>query len=325
MKINFEVKYLGQTLKNPIIIGSSGLTGNIESIKLLEKNNAAAVVIKSIFEEQILIEKKELSAQKIGNDFYNTFYNYSKNYSPTHYLKLIEQASKQTNIPIIASIIASASGNWIDFVKQIEQAGAKAIEINFFRMPYDVALNAIEYEKICIDILKAIKKETTLPIALKLGFWGLNISHLIKRIKIEKLAEAIVLFNKQYDLDIDIENNEFIAHNLLSSIDNTMPSLRWIAALKQKTNIPLVANTGVFSGYDIVKQILAGATATQVVSAIYKLGEGYITTMLNQLRDWMIKKEYKKLDHFRGKMSFAKNMDINRFEKQQFIKFYGSY
>ncbi len=325
MKLNFEVKYLNYTLKNPIIIGSSSLTASAENIKILAQNNAAAVVLKSIYEEQIMIEKFGMKSKEIGKQAYEAFKEFSKNYSANKYPDLIKECKKQTDIPIIASIITSGKYNWYKYTTILEEAGADALEINFALLPYDEAMECIELEKILFEMLKTIRKQTKLPIVIKLSFYGLNLTHIIKRIAVEKLADAVVLFNRFYNPDIDTDNMEFISKNILSFIEENMPSLRWIAALYNRIKIPFIASSGIFSGKDIVKQILVGATAVEVVSAIYKLGEGYINTMLNQIRDWMIAKEYKKLNDFRGIMSFEKTEDVNLFEKLEFLKYFSNY
>ncbi len=327
MRVDLSVKYLGLTLKNPIIVGSSGLTASVERIKSLEKNNAAAVVLKSLFEEQILME----GVKEIGDeDFlypeaYDYIKQYSENYGVDKYLDLVEKATKNVEIPVIASINCAAEGDWSGFAKKVEQAGAKALEVNIAILPTDETKTAADYEKLHLNILREVRKAVSIPIAVKLSYYGTNLAYLIKRIAWEKIADAVVLFNRFYNPDFDIDNFEITSSHILSHAEDIMPALRWIALLSPKIKTQFVATTGIFTGLDIVKQILAGATAVQVVSAIYKMGESYIDTLLQQIKDWMREKEFPNLDAFRGKMSFKNVPNPQVFERVQFMKYYGNF
>ncbi len=323
--MDLSIKYLGYTLKNPIIIGSSGLTNSVEKIKVLEENNAGAVVLKSLFEEQIL-QDASIEAE---NYLYPEAYDYIKEYSMSNgldkYLRLIEDARKEVSIPIIASINARTNGDWTDFAKKVESAGAHAIELNIGILPTDINQECSKIEELHLKILEKVKKSVSIPIAVKISFLTGGLAHLIKQIAWSKTADAIVMFNRFYNPDIDLDKMEVTVSNVLSNAEDIMPSLRWIALLSDLFDIQFVGSTGIFTAEGVIKEILAGADAVQVVSAIYKHGPTYINTLIEQLKDWMQNKGFDKISDFKGKMSMANLKNPEVYERIQFMKYYGNF
>lgn len=322
--MDLSIKYLGYTLKNPVIVGSSGLTNSVDKIIKLEKNNAAAVVVKSLFEEQIL----QKSAIEANNYLYPEAYDYIQQYSQSNsidkYLKLIEGARKAVQIPIIASLNARTDGDWVEFAKKIESAGAHAIELNISILPFNPNTDCKTIEKLHLKILEKVKKKISIPLSVKISSFSSGLANLVQKIAWSKTAQSIIMFNRFYNPDIDINKMELSVSNVFSNAEDLMPSLRWIAMLSEKFETQFVASTGVYTGEDVIKQLLVGADAVQVVSAIYKHGEIYINTIVNQLKDWMQEKKYFSISDFKGKLSTSKLENPNVFERVQFMKYYGT-
>ncbi|MBN2891032.1 MAG: dihydroorotate dehydrogenase-like protein [Bacteroidales bacterium] len=323
--MDLSIKYLGYTLKNPIIVGSSGLTNSVDKIKKLEANNAGAVVLKSLFEEQIISQATQEATDYMYPEAYDYVKEYSKSFSIDRYLKLIETARKEVKIPVIASINARSNGDWVDFAKRVESAGSHGIELNVSILPTDEKMTCKDVEQIHLKILENVKKQISIPISVKISSYSSGLSNLVQQIAWSKTVESIVMFNRFYNPDIDINKMEVTVSNVFSSAEDLMPSLRWIAMLAEKyKSTSFVASTGVYTGEDAIKQILVGADAVQVVSAIYKHGEGYIGTILNQIKDWMKAKKFHSITDFKGKMSLSKQVNQNVFERVQFMKYYGN-
>ncbi|MBC8489969.1 MAG: dihydroorotate dehydrogenase-like protein [Bacteroidetes bacterium] len=325
--MDLTTNYMGLTLKNPIIIGSSGLTNSVEKIKKLENNGAGAVVLKSLFEEQLLVDRDRLIEQDKQYFWYpeavDYINNYAKEFGIKEYSDLIKNAKKDIDIPIIASINCISAGEWILFANRIEDAGADALELNVSLLPSDETRSSEENEKIYFDIIKKVKAKVSIPVSLKMSFYSSGLARLIQKLSWTKNVDSFVLFNRYYSPDIDINNFKIISSNVFSQPQEITTSLRWIALLSEKVKCDLIASTGIHSGEGVVKQILAGATAVQIVSAIYKKSPEYITTILNELKDWMKNKGFNSLDEFRGKMSNKKVENPAAFERVQFMKYFG--
>lgn len=322
--MDLSVKYLGYTLKNPVIVGSSGLTNSVEKIKRLAKNNAGAVVLKSLFEEQILQHSSREAENYLYPEAYDYIQEYSKSYGIDKYLNLIENARKEVDIPIIASLNARTDGEWVDFAKKIEAAGAHGIELNISILPFNPETDCKTIEKLHLKILENVKSKVSIPLSVKISSFSSGLANLIQQISWSKTVGSIIMFNRFYNPDIDINKMELTTSNVFSFAEDLMPSLRWIAMLSEKFDTQFVASTGIYTGEDLVKQLLVGADATQVVSAIYKHGESYINTIISQLKDWMEEKKYYKISDFKGKLSMSKLPNPNVFERVQFMKYYGS-
>jgi dihydroorotate dehydrogenase (fumarate) len=323
---NLTVNYMGLSLRNPIISGSSGLTNSIADIKEFEEKGAGAIVLKSIFEEEIRRElEKDLNKMNRANflypetmDFYDT---YATDDSLTNYLKLIKDAKQSVKIPIIASINCVTAEKWPYYAQNLQDAGADALELNVFIMPSDFGMSPQDHEKVYFDIVKEVKKHVKIPVALKISYYSTNLGAFIQKISNSGI-DGLVLFNRFYSPDIDINNFEVLSTNVMSSPNELAISLRWIAIMSGRVGCDLAASTGVHDGAGVIKQILAGANAVQVASSFYKNGKGVLTNMVDDLTQWMDEKGYKSIDDFRGKMSQQKATNPAAYERMQFMKYF---
>ncbi len=322
---DLTTKYLGLTLKNPIIIGSSGLTDSVEMIKKIEESGAAAVVLKSIFEEEILLEA-DITLDAAVKDGFTAeafdYYDYKiKNDNLSKYISLIKEVKAAVSIPVIASINCTSSHEWPYFAKKITEAGPDALELNIFSLPTKLNKTASENEKVYYDIVEKLKKNISIPISLKISYYSSNLGAQILKLS-ESGISGLVLFNRSFSPDFDIDNFTVTTSNVLSKVDELSISLRWVAIMSGRVKCDIAASTGVHDAEGLIKQILAGADTVQIVSVLYEKGVGYVRTMLEELQKWMEKHDFKNLDDFRGKMSQSKSDDPALYERVQFMKYF---
>ncbi len=319
-----ETNYMGLTLKNPIIIGSSGLTNSTRKIIELESNGAAAVVLKSIFEEQILMEASYLETKYLSHA---EEMDYLTHYTQTHaldkYLKLIKDLKKEVSIPVIASINCSfaSPAAWVSFAKKIQDSGADALELNIFILPGDFKQKGEDIEKIYFDVIDEVNAHVSIPIALKLSFYFSGLANMIFNLSVRSVA-GIVLFNRFYRPDIDLENMIVVSSHIFSTPEEIAFPLQWIGLLSGQVKCDLAATTGIHDGNDVIKCLLVGAKAVQVVTTIYKNGPAHIEVMLNQIKNWMKQHHYGKLQDFIGKLSHGHIKDPVKYERCQFMKYF---
>ena len=319
--------FAGLALKNPIIIGSSGLSDSLENMLDLEKNGAAAIVLKSLFEEEILMEMNA-SLHKMSSDGflypetvdYYDFYETPDEATLT-YLSHIQSAKKNLSIPVIASINCMTASQWTYFPRQIEQSGADALELNIFVLPSDFNRTAEENEKIYFDIIREVKKQVSIPVIVKLSYYFSNLASFFQRISGSGI-KGLVLFNRFYNPDFDIESLEFTSGAVLSNPSDFYLSLRWIGILAGRLDCQLAASTGVHDDSSLIKQLLAGASAVEIASTIYRNGHAQIQTMLEGLDSWMTRKGYSSIDQFRGLLSQSKSGNPAAYERVQFMKYF---
>ena len=325
---NLETKYLGLTLKNPIIVSSSGLTNSAEKIGKLVEAGAGAVVLKSLFEEQINHEINNIIYKGEGFDYPEAadyVKGYTRDNSVGDYLNVIKETKEKYDIPVIASINCFSSDEWVDFAQQIQEAGADALELNVFVLNTDKNSNPEEYEQLYVDIVSNVSKVVSIPVSVKLGLYFSNLVNVVNRISVSG-AKGVVLFNRFYEPDIDINKMTLTSAEVLSTPADMRRTLRWVAIASDKVhNIDISASTGVHDGASVVKQLLAGATTVQTCSAIYKNGPKVITEMLEVLTKWMEDKGYNSLSDFRGLMSYSKIENPAMYERAQFMKYFSSY
>ena len=323
---DFSTHYLGLKLRNPLIAGSSGLTNSVKGVKEFEENGAGAVVLKSIFEEEIVFEYedilKEAGGKGVDMDQFDYFDYQVKGEKLEKYTGLISECKKSVSIPVIASVNCLYSHEWTSFAKQLQDAGADALELNMFFLPSDFARTTEEKEKAYFQIIESIKKTVSIPIALKISYYFSNLGPMIQQLSETGIA-GLVLFNRFYNPDFDIDKLEVVSSNVFSNPSDLHMSLRWIAIMAERVSCDLAASTGVHDGDALIKQILAGANAVQVVSSLYQNGKGQIKTMLDSLEDWMTGKGFSSLDDFRGKMSQAKSSNPAAYERVQFMRYFG--
>ncbi|MCE5304128.1 dihydroorotate dehydrogenase-like protein, partial [bacterium] len=288
--VNLETEYLGLKLKNPIIVGSSGLTSTPVQIKRLAEAGASAVVLKSIFEEEIAYEyEKNIATKETGHEFfeYYDYFDYKiKEQNLEKYSRLIHQAKQETNIPIIASANAVSPSEWISYATKFEEAGADALEINAFILPSDPSKTGAEIEAKYFEIINQVLQYVKIPVALKIGPYFSGLANSILKLS-QTGIKGMVLFNRTYNPDIDLDSMKLVPAKIFSSDWEYILPLRWIALLSGRVNIDLSASTGIHTSDEVIKLILAGAKTTQIVSAIYKYGPMHIEKVINGVTDWM--------------------------------------
>jgi len=323
--INLETTYLGLKLKNPIIVGSSGLTNSVDNVIEIEKNGAGAVVLKSLFEEQILEASKKTFEDGDMANYYPEAQDYIHNYTKENdiniYLNLIKDCKKSVEIPIIASINCFSDSDWMDFARRIEKAGADALELNVFILPSDMEKNGIENEKAYLDIANKITSIVQIPVALKLSYYFSSLAKSLVTLSWTKI-KGLVLFNRFFSPDIDIDHLEIKSSNVFSTPSDLSISLRWVAMLSNNAHCDIAASTGIHDGKAVIKQLLAGAKAVQIASVLYKKGFKEIGLMLEEIKAWMEKMEFDTIDEFRGKMSFENTRNPAAWERVQFMKYF---
>ena len=324
---DLSTNYLGLELKNPIIASSSTLTDNVESIKNLAEHGASAIVLRSIFEEEITLENESFIEEAVKDGYDEGLFDYYdkkiKQDNVNKYLKLISDTKAAIDVPVIASINCMSNHEWTYFAKKIEDAGADALELNMFFLPswFDRACD--ENEVIYFDVVDKILSQVTIPVTLKISHYFSNLSHMILELS-QSGVKGLVLFNKFFSPDFDIESEKVTPTYVYSNPQDIALPLRWIAIMSEKVECDLVASTGIHDGEAVVKQVLAGAKAVQIASTLYKDGPEQIGKMLTTLEEWMNKKGYSSLDDFRGKMSYGKVSNPALYERVQFMKHFGS-
>lgn len=322
---NLQTNYLGLTLKNPVIVSSSGLTSTVESIQKLETNGAAAVVLKSLFEEQILQEAGSLSLHSDYPEAEDYLRGYVTSNSVEKYLNLISKAKKAVSIPVIASINCFSASKWIDFAAKIQEAGADALEVNVFLLPTDIKKTAESYESIYFTLAEKLKKVISIPVTFKLGNHFTNPLRIIEQLWFRDV-KGVVLFNRFFAPDIDIEKLDVNSAEVFSNPADIRDSLRWVALASHAIpHIDISASTGVHSGEAVVKMLLAGASTVQVCSVLYKNGPAYLKSMIDFLNQWMDRKGYKEINEMQGTMNYGKIGDPEVYERSQFMKYYSSH
>ncbi len=323
--MDLKTKYLGMTLRSPIVVSASPLTEYIQNIKMMEDAGAGAVVLHSLFEEQIRMEQQELHYHTThGTESFAESLSYfpeQEEYKlgPEEYLEQIRKAKEAVNIPIIASLNGSTIGGWTEYAKEMEKAGADAIELNVYYIPTDMTLSGANVEQTYIDILRSVKSVIDVPVAIKLSPFFSNMANMARRLD-DAGANALVLFNRFYQPDIDLE--EFVVNpNVILSTSHAMRlPMRWIAILKDKVAADLAATSGIHTGIDVVKMLLVGSNVTMVCSALLKHGIFHIQNMENHLVEWMEQNEYESVEEMIGAMSQQKTTDPSAFERAQYMK-----
>jgi len=318
--------YMGLELRNPIIVGSCGLSGSAEKVQELERHGAGAVVLKSLFEEEIALEHAEVleqvSARGYDPDAYE-YYDYQiRGERLDAYARLIADSKRRVSIPVIASVNCTYSHEWASYARALESAGADALELNAFYLPSDMSRTSVEQEQRYFDLVERVLQEVSIPVALKISYYFSSLGLMIQRLS-ETGIGGLVLFNRFYTPDFDIDALKVVSRHILSTPDELGLSLRWVAMMSSRVKCDLVASTGIHDGAAVIKQLLAGARAVQVVSALYRNGTAHIQTMLDELSRWMIRNEFYALEQFVGKMSQAESENPAVYERVQFMRYAG--
>ena len=324
--MDLTTTYLGLTLRSPLVVGAAApLTEDIYMIKRMEDSGAAAVVLHSFFEEQLRQEQLELHYHLTqGTESFAEALTYFPEPQIFHvgseeYLKHIRQAKEMVDIPIIASLNGSTLGGWIDYAEQIEQAGADALELNVYHIPTDLDLSGAQVEQNYIDLLLAVKSEVKIPVAIKLSPFFSNMANMAKRLS-QAGADGLVLFNRFYQPDIDIEALEVQSNVLLSTPQAMRLPLHWIALLYGRISADLAATSGVQKGTDVLKMLMVGANVTMIVSALLRHGIEHLWTIEQEMRHWMEEHDYESVKQLQGSMSQINCPDPSAFERVQYMK-----
>jgi len=319
---DLSTKYMGIQLKNPFMVASSSLTKDIEGIRRLADNGAGAVVLKSLFEEQVQQEVNK-NLEQIGPSWHYEAYDYVKRmgmeFGPNINLKLIEEVKKDISLPVFASLNCVSSLWWKDYAKQIESAGADGIEMNIAYSATDIKKEGKDVEEVYFKIIDKVKSTVGIPVAVKLGPYFSSFSNFAHELCMRG-ADALVLFNRFYQFDINIDKRKITAGNPLSSEIEMAHSLRWIALLADRVSCDLSATTGIHSAEAAIKQILAGAQTVQLCSVLYKKGPEHIKTMLADVAHWMESHQVHSLDEIRGQLSQKESDKPELYERLQYIK-----
>jgi dihydroorotate dehydrogenase (fumarate) len=341
--IDLMCNYLGLKLKNPIIVGSSGLTSTLENLKTIAKHGAGAVILKSIFEEQIKFETDNLihsdnpgmkswqdafqgivsAKEYYYEEAFDYLTNYAKEHALSHYLAFISEAKKTIDIPVIASIHCTTQYDWQYFAKRIQDAGADALELNAYILPSDFDKNSAETEQIYFDIIKEVKKFITIPFSLKIGYYFSSLAQTALKLS-ETGISGLTLFNRPYNPDIDIDAVQVSAINMFSSEAEYSHSLRWVALLSGKLNCDIAASTGIHNPQTVIKQLLAGADAVQMVSVFYKHHFDVLPEIIEGVKTWMKQHNYNSINDFKGLLSHKNVHNPASYERVQFIRLYSS-
>jgi dihydroorotate dehydrogenase (fumarate) len=322
---NISVNYLGQELQSPIIVSSSGLTKNIDQIENAASFGAGAVVLKSLFEEQILFESnKTLDHSNDYPEAVDYIKNYSRHNSVSEYLTLIKNARKEVNIPVIASINCVSNNEWIDFAKEIENAGAHALELNMHIVPSCADTKPNEIEETYFKIIETIKPKINIPIALKIGYHFTSLPWFINQLKFRGI-NTFVLFNRFYEPDINIDTLNIVSSAVFSRDTDIKHSLRWVGLISGLIeDINISASTGIHDSAGVIKQILAGAQTVQLCSTLYQNGMKTIETINEELKQWMDEHNFNSLEDLRGKLSYENISNPQVYERSQFMKYFSS-
>jgi dihydroorotate dehydrogenase (fumarate) len=320
--VDLKTKYLGIELKNPVILGASNLVTKIDNIKRAEQAGAAAVVYKSLFEEQIQLESAqmddELEEYNERNAEMVKLFPTIEHAGPEEHLLNLRKVKESVKIPVIASLNAIYTESWIEYAVLLEKTGVDALEFNFYYIPRDTLTDGRDVKEQQLEVLKAVKSKVKLPISVKMSPFYANPLNVVSQM--DKLGvNGFVLFNRLFQPDIDINNEvHFSPFNLSNPEDNKL-SLRFAGLLYGTISGSICCNTGIYSGGDVAKMILAGADCVQVVSTVYKNKVEYIATMLKDLQTWMESKNYNKLSDFKGKLSNKKTNDPFVYKRAQYI------
>ncbi len=322
--MDMQTRYLGLELKNPLIASSSTYTGSVEDIKGLEKAGVSAVVLKSLFEEEILGEANtvidaggDANLDHTSRDYIGY---YVKQDNVSRYLGMIEKLKREISIPVIASINCATAGEWIEFAKKIENAGADALEVNVFMLPSFTDRKKGEVEQLYFDIATKVSSSVRIPVALKLSSYFTNLASTFIDLS-ETGIGSLVLFNKFYNPDIDLKKLEMTSSSVYSVPTDIEMPLRWCGILSGKVRCDISATTGIHDGDGLIKVLLAGSKVAQIASTLYIHGFERVGSMLERLESWMKEHRFSKLEDFRGRLSQERIDDPSLYERAQFMKY----
>lgn len=323
--MNLTTTYMGMSLKSPLVVSASPLSEEIDNIKRMEDAGASAVVLYSLFEEQLVREEFELAHHlQHGTESFAEALTYFPEpvqfkLGPDGYLEHIRKAKEAVSIPIIASLNGSSLGGWTKFARKMQEAGADALELNVYYIPTDPNLSSQDVEQTYLDILKAVKSAVTIPVAIKLSPYFSSFAHVARQLD-EAGADALVLFNRFYQPDIDLEELIVKPNVILSTPQALRLPLRWIAILYGRVKASLAATSGIHHGTDVIKVMMAGASVAMLASALLKNGIDHLRVVEREMIEWMEENEYESVRQMQGSMSQIKVDDPSAFERAQYMR-----
>lgn len=320
-----KTKYLGLELKSPIMVGSCGLTADVDKMVEMERAGAGAVVLKSVFEEQIIYDIKRNTHIVAPIDNYGDSYEYIAQHvaddSLNRHFQMIRDAKQRLTIPVIGSINCFSYENWITYASKFQEAGCDALELNMAILPYETSLSSDDVERTFNQVITALKKSISIPISIKVGTYFTDMAKQMQQLSWMGI-QGVTMFNKNVQVDIDTESETMKNASWLSNPGEIYNTLRWVAILSKKMRCDISASTGVYSADDVVKMLLAGADTVQVVSCLYKNGIDTLRQLDEGLRQWMQKKGYDSVDQFRGKLAVQPNDKASVAMRTQFMKYF---
>lgn len=323
--MNLKTTYLGMTLRTPLVPSASPLSESLDNIKRMEDAGAAAVVMHSLFEEHISFERHQfLHHLTEGTESYAEALSYFPEMhelavGPESYLDEIVAAKAAVSIPIIASLNGSTVGGWTDYARRIQESGADALELNIYWIPTDLQLTGEEVERRYLEIVAHVRQVVSIPVAVKLSPFFSNFANMAKQL-VEKGADGLVLFNRFYQPDIDLDSLDVQPNILLSSPMAMRLPLRWIALLYGRLKADLAGTSGIHSGRDVVKMLMAGADVTMLCSILIRRGINYLTLVEQELAEWLEKNEYDSVEQLKGSLSQLKCPTPEAFERAQYVR-----
>ena len=321
---DLSTTYMGMALKNPLIVAASSISNYVDKVKKAEEVGAGALVIRSLFEEQIQHDDMTMQdfmerAAYISPEIQSAFYPPVESGGPREHLMWVEKTRRAVEMPIFASLNAVAPGAWVEYAKQLEETGVAGLEVNYYIVATDPDVSGAELEARLLEIVGSVTAAVSIPVAVKLSPYYSSIPNVVKQLE-ERGAKAVVMFNRFLQPDIDVDAEELVNDMSYSAPAEMKVPLRWVALLYGRTGLDMALNTGVHSGRDVAKALLAGASVVQCASAILQNGVPYISTMLMDLQSWMDEKGYDKIDDFKGHMSQKNVDDAFGFERAQYMK-----
>lgn len=323
--MNTGAKFLGLDIKTPVVVGSCGLTGNLADLKRLEDAGAGAVILKSIFEEEIVYDIKHSSSVYAPTDQYGGSYEYIAAHvaadSMNRHFELISNAKKALSIPVIGSINCYSFENWVSYAKNFEDAGADGLELNIDVLPYETDTTGDDVERLFQNVIQSLKKTVSIPISIKVSNYFTDLAKFMQQLSWMGIAN-LTIFNKSINIDIDIDRQTIVNAPSLSTPEDLYNTIRWTAILSRKLRCPISASTGVHEAADVIKLLLTGAQTVQVVSCLYKKGINHLKSLNEGLQTWMQRKGYDNLDQFRGKLAVGHDEEASMFFRTQFMKYF---
>lgn len=328
--MDLTTRYMGLTLKHPVVPSASPLSKDLDSMRRLEDAGAPAIIMYSLFEEQIDAESHRLDHYlSYGTEsfaeaiqYFPDLHNY--NVGPDQYLELISRAKEALDIPVIGSLNGVSAGGWTRYAKLIQEAGADGLELNIYYIPTNPDLTGAEVERMYVEVLQEVKQSVTIPVAIKIGPQFTSLANVARQLE-SAGADALVLFNRFYQPDFDLEALEVVPHLVLSDSDELRLPLRWVAILYGRVQTDLAITSGVHTGHDVLKAMMAGAKVAQVASELLSKGPQRIQGMLAEMRAWMEEKEYESVEQMQGSMSQKNVGEPAAFERANYMKMLASW